>query len=378
MSSGQFWDKVCLQAVRSKRGVAAASAFTSGLVQDPEPRNPGTPPGRQSGHPDARGRHELHAARGSAGAAALGGRRAPGPAGRKAEVSGLSSHASTSAGKRPAPCADLGDSRLASRETPRSPPARPALHVRGGERRPGGAARRGRDHRSLSGCVPLFPAPTSAWDPCELPEPLPAAQGRGNRGRQLRVGQGCSVEALTPAGPRPATPGRVAIAAGLLRTLTPAASGLAPYLAPGPGASSSRGRRGPACGEGRGGGRGSRGLRPARLPRFPPESGVEHSASPPAPMRKTVTATAPPTSERGTAGPPCLRATRPPARPQRRSARQRGGGGRSGSQAAPRGHLAPRALGPSQAAAPLRPHPIPRGRGERGCASASLCAFPSF
>lgn len=363
MSSGQFWIKVCLQAVRSKREVAAASAFTSVLVQDPEPRNPGTPPGRQSGHPDARGRHELHAARGSAGAAALGGRRAPGTAGRKAEVSGLSSHASTSAGKRPAPCADLGDSRLASRETPGSPPARPALHVRAGERRPGGAARRGRDHRSLSGCAPLFQAPTSAWDPCELPEPLPGCA----RAREPRTPAPCRAGVLR-GGPDPgrawaATPGRVAIAAGLLRTLTPAASGLAPYLAPGPGASSSRGRRGPARGEGRGGGRGSRGLRPGRLPRFPPESGVEHSASPPAPMRKTVTATAPPTSERGTAGPPCPRPTRQPARPQRRSARQRGGSGRSGSQAAPRGHLAPRALGPSQAAAPHRPHPIPRGRG---------------
>lgn len=363
MSSGQFWIKVCLQAVRSKRGVAAASAFTSVLVQDPEPRNPGTPPGRQSGHPDARGRHELHAARGSAGAAALGGRRAPGTAGRKAEVSGLSSHASTSAGKRPAPCADLGDSRLASRETPGSP--------RRGRRSTSGQGSGGRE-APPAGAETTRVSPAA---PCSsrrqllpgtranFPSRFPAAQGRGNRGRQLRVGQGCSVEALTPAGPGPATPGRVAIAAGLLRTLTPAASGLAPYLAPGPGASSSRGRRGPARGEGRGGGRGSRGLRPGRLPRFPPESGVEHSASPPAPMRKTVTATAPPTSERGTAGPPCPRRTRQPARPQRRSSRQLGGGGRSGSQAAPRGHLAPRALGPSQAAAPHRPNPIPRGRG---------------
>lgn len=221
MSSGQFWIKVCLQAVRSKRGVAAASAFTSVLVQDPEPRNPGTPPGRQSGHPDARGRHELHAARGSAGAAALGGRRAPGTAGRKAEVSGLSSHASTSAGKRPATCPDLGDSRLASRETPGSP--------RRGRRSTSGQGSGGREAPPAGAETTRvsLAAPRSSrrqllpGTRANFPSRFPAAQGRGNRGRQLRVGQGCSVEALTPAGPGPATPGRVAIAAGLLRSLWP-------------------------------------------------------------------------------------------------------------------------------------------------------------
>lgn len=136
MSSGQFCVKVCLQAVRSQRGLAAASAFTLRPGALSRAQESETPAGRQRGHPGARGRlggpskcgrARAPRSRRRAGALALGGMRAPGPAGRKAEVSGLSSPANTSAGKRPAPCADLGDSRLASRETLGSPPARPAL-----------------------------------------------------------------------------------------------------------------------------------------------------------------------------------------------------------------------------------------------------------
>lgn len=183
----------------------------------------------------------------------------------------------------------------------------------------------------------------------------------------------------TAAGPGPATPGRVAVAMGLPPTRSPAASGPAAYLAPRPGASKSRGRRGPARGEGRDGHRGSRGRLPAaRLPRFRPSQELNIPPLRPAPMRKTATATAPPTSERGTAGPPCRRPARTPGWPPRRRARQPGGGGRSGSRAGPLGHLASRALEPCQAAAGFTRHPIPWGRGERGYVSAPLCAFTSL
>lgn len=291
MSSGQFCVKVCLQAVRSQRGLAAASAFTPRPGALSRAQESETPAGRQRGHPGARGRlggpskcgrARAPRSRRRAGAVALGGMRAPGPAGRKAEVSGLSSPANTSAGKRPAPCADLGDSRLASRETPGSPPARPALWRPGREAATRRRRTAGRDGRRRPGCAPLFRAPTSASDPRELPEPLPAAQGRGSPGRRLRIGRGSC-----RGGP---DRGRAwARDAGTSRDRDgpaprPLPRGLRPGPLPGsqagreqePGAPRPRARRG----QGRLPGFEGTAARGA-APTLPPESGVEHSASPP-------------------------------------------------------------------------------------------------
>ena len=166
MSTGQFCVKVCLQAVRSQRGLAAASAFTPRPGALLRAQESGTPAGRQRGHPGARGRPggpskcgraRAPGSRSRAGAVALGGRRAPGPAGRKAKVSGLSSPANISPGKRPAPCADLGDSRLALRETPGSRPARPAFRRPGRESRDPEAPHAWPRRTETPGLLPTLP-----------------------------------------------------------------------------------------------------------------------------------------------------------------------------------------------------------------------------
>lgn len=189
-------------------------------------------------------------------------------------------------------------------------------------------------------------------------------------------------------GPRPGlglgseTPGRLASAAGLPRTLSRRGLRPGPYLvAPGPGASSSRGRRGPARGEDRRGHQGARERRPVRLPRFRQSQELNIPPLRPAPMRKTVTATAPPTSRRGTTGPPCPRPARPcPGRCSYARASRARGGARASRVCTPRATNRPRALRQAAAA---------RGRsagatgpsvcwGERAQSFCPLCTFPSF
>ncbi|XDA72570.1 hypothetical protein R6Z07M_002840 [Ovis aries] len=166
-------------------------------------------------------------------------------------------------------------------ETRASPRERRSGHRRRGRRsgvRGGKAATRrrrtdGRDGRRRPGCAPLFRAPTSASDPRELPEPLPAAQGRGSPGRRLRIDRrrAWARDAGTSRGRDGPAP-------------HPLPRGLRPGRLPGsqagreqePGAPRPRARRG----QGRPPGFEGTAARGA-APTLPPESGVEHSASPP-------------------------------------------------------------------------------------------------
>lgn len=234
--------------------------------------------------------------------------------GRKAEVTGLPSHAQPSAAKRPAPCPDLEDSRFASQRgrVARAQAGAPALGLRrsgpgvprGEAAAPAPAPRAGPGKPDR--LRPPFRTPTSAWDPPELPGASGPPRGTPAtlaRAPAARAGPGSGrARGGAPQAARASAP-RLASAAGLPPTLALRGLPPTPYLAPGPGASSSRGRRGPARAEGRGGDRGSRGRRPARLPRFRPSQELNIPPLRPAPMRKTVAATAPPTSECGTAGP---------------------------------------------------------------------------
>lgn len=117
--------------------------------------------------------------------AATPGGRHRAPPGRKAEVHGHPSYSRPSTGKWPAPCPDLGDSRLPPEGWPALrtyPPRGRGLGGRGfrggssgqrgspSSRRAPGAEEAG----DSPGCAPLLLVPTSAWDPPELPEPLVA------------------------------------------------------------------------------------------------------------------------------------------------------------------------------------------------------------
>lgn len=285
------------------------------------------------------------------------GRETSRPARGQVEVRGFSSHAQTSAGKWPAPGPGLGDER-ASRGRPghpargRSSGAAPGsrglggwgLLARCGKRRPG---RSPAPAGAAPGCAPLFRAPA------RTSRPLGAEPSRGSpKARRARRRPGPGAGPRGPAG----LPGRAQGPASAPRRRTTRERGgpashpaprppARPYLAPGTGASSSRGRRGPARAEGRDGDRGSRGRRPARLPRFRRSQELNIPPLCPAPMRKTVTATAPPTSERGTAGPPCPRPSRPaPGRSSDARASRAWGGARASGACTPRGTIRPRAL----------------------------------
>lgn len=107
---------------------------------------------------------------------------------------------------------------------------------------------------------------------------------------------------------------------------------------------------------------GSRGRRPARLPRFRPSQELNIPPLRPAPMRETVTATAPPTSQRGKAGPSCWCPAHPPAGPQSRGARKPAGRGRALGlpgcilrTPCCRPQMAPLSWGSGERAVPLRP-----------------------
>lgn len=192
------------------------------------------------------------------------------PAPQKSRSSQSPSHAQTSAGKYPAPCPDLRDWRLPPERWPGHPLrgrrsgaallgwwARWAGALGGGSAGPGGApslrrAPRAEKAGDAPGCAPLFLVPTSAWDRPELPEPLVAEprlrsgakpvgarNARSSRRRPggPQFGKGNPVWLWTAgwaAGPRPQlglgpeTPGRLASAAGLPRSLS--LRGLRPAL----------------------------------------------------------------------------------------------------------------------------------------------------
>lgn len=115
---------------------------------------------------------------------------------------------------------------------------------------------------------------------------------------------GCPAEPRRPAGPRP----RASRARRASDPPSPsAASGRPLTWLPGRARAAAGGTEAPRAARAGAATRGSRGRRPARLPRFRPSQELNIPPLRPAPMRKTVTATAPPTSERGTAGPLCPR-----------------------------------------------------------------------
>ncbi|XP_073075372.1 uncharacterized protein [Manis javanica] len=252
MSSRQFRITVLPQAVRRRRGVAAASALTSGpggRSQSTVPGSGGRPtvdcggtyaPVEGRGTLEGAGGRKLHAARRSAG----GGSPWPAPRRARPEVA-----APPAGAQRP--------------ERPSGGPGRAA--------RPRARSRESRRPSAL-------PAPTCAWGLRDLPRPLLAAPGPGRLAAasaacpEPRSESGAHGEpqagGLPDLGPDP--PGRLASAAGPLPPSRPAAPAPGPYLGPGPDASSSRGRR---LGVGRTAARAA--------PTLPPESGVEHSASPP-------------------------------------------------------------------------------------------------
>lgn len=171
-----------------------------GLVHFSEPRNPGrqrvgkgaTPgPAEGPGAPRSAGGRGLQAHGAGLARSPLAGGELLGPLAGKQKLVGS-----------PRPRTSLPGSGLHPAliwETRDSPCERRPGHARRGRRsgvRGGKAATRrrrtpGRDGRRRPGCFPLFRAPTSASDPRELPEPLPAAQGRGSPGRRPRVGRGC-------------------------------------------------------------------------------------------------------------------------------------------------------------------------------------------
>lgn len=220
-------------------------------------------------------------------------------AGWKAEVSGLSSQAQPSAGKWPAPCPDLEDSVSPPRGAG-SPAKKPALGPRGrglgrrGARRSargsGGPRRRrraqGREsptrgarpsgRQLLRGTGPNFgPSGPQRGTPRAAGTLAPAAAARRALGRG-----GCPAGPRRPSGPRPRDAGRLASARGLRPTSPSAASGLALTWLP------SRARAAAGGAEARA--RRGQGRRPGvertaarAAPTLPPESGVEHSASPP-------------------------------------------------------------------------------------------------
>lgn len=142
----------------------------------------------------------------------------------------------------------------------------------------------------LRGTGPNFPSRSwpsrgsdqapNPWEPGTLALAAAARAGPSSgRGTQCGSGRLAGLPGPTPAGPRPRDARTTRKRGGPPSQPLPTRPPAGPYLAPGPGATSSRGRRGPARGEGRSGDGGSRGQRLARLPRFR-QSGVEHSASP--------------------------------------------------------------------------------------------------
>lgn len=120
-------------------------------------------------------------------------------------------------------------------------------------------------------------------------------------------------------GGEPRTVARRALASALPRSRRPRSrrcSSGAPSRLPGPPQPLPCSRVG--CERWRGSGTAAR-----AAPTLPPESGVEHSASPRGANEEDVAATAPPTSERGTAGTPASRHARPGAQRGGRSSGSR-------------------------------------------------------
>lgn len=149
-------------------------------------------------------------------------------------------------------------------------------------------------HRLLHGTVPGLPKPYSAQR-----QGTAGSQGTRRRASGHRARAEDS-RPPSPGLPHPRSPGpRRSGPRRSSRVVLPPSSPVPrdPYLAPGSGASSGRGS----------------GTAARAAPTLPPESGVEHSASPPGANEDDVAATAPPTYGRGTASPPASRHTRPSA-----------------------------------------------------------------
>lgn len=245
-------------------------------------------------------------------------------------------------------------------EVPGSPPARPALRrhrIGAGGGGPGGAPRPrpGPARRSPSANFCAGPVPTSRAARGRGPAPSPREPGallrRPPPGRAPGRGKGLGGRGTPHARQAPGwaaarSVGTTRERAGLLAP-APALASARAYLAPGRtrAAAAAPRPREPRAGAATGGREDGR--RPARLPRFRPSQELNIPPLRPAPMRPTVTATAPPTSGRGTAGPPSPAAS--PARGSRDSpATGRGAALRSPARI-PRGALLPGALGPGGA-----------------------------
>lgn len=335
----------------------------------PEPTNPGRHRVTLSSRGRRRGRWRVRVGAGQGAAAPSG--RARAPPGGEAPVRGL-----------PAPAQaprEPGFGRLEFRfprgEGPGAPPARPARR-----RRPIGAGGHG------PGCAPLSPAPTSAWDAPELPQPLRPGRGRGpapsprEPGRSLpRPPPGRAPGRGGGSGGDPARRPGSRLGRGPERRDDSRARGPpsprrppwpppGPYLAPGR-TRAAAGAPGPASrGQGRRPGVERTAARAA--PTLPPESGVEHSAS------------APRANETDSPG---NSTTYLRARNGRASPRRRQPGRPAGSSDSPPGPGVGRRSGspPASPGAPSAPAPWdPGALGGGTChlpgASSSLCTFTSF
>lgn len=251
----------------------------------------------------------------------MGSNTASGRVLRKAEVRRPSSHAQRvlGSGLHPAliwgPRGSPPDSAPTTRCLAGSAACRaPASAARPGPRNPEPLrpAPRASRHQLLHGTGPNFPEPhLAAPRPRSREDSSGAANARSGR-RRRRAGPGSGgepqvasrgrLDSRAPAEPRPRD-ARTTRERGRPRPLPPRPPRAPAWTLPGsqagreqqPGARRPRARRG------------RRGLgrqRPARLPRFRRSQELNIPPLCAAPMRKTVTATAPPTSRRGTAGPP--------------------------------------------------------------------------
>lgn len=301
--------KVGLQAVRSKRGVAAASALPCRSGPGRGARGPGDAMGVAEGHPGRvgatlaggrKGRWRVRAARAARcpGEGRSRWKKPPRPGGKQKLVVSPRKH-SPLLGSGPRP-ALIWKTRVSPPRGAGSPAEKPALGPRGrglgrrGARRTargsGGPRRRrraqGREsptrgarpsgRQLLRGTGPNFgPSGPRRGTPRAAGTLAPAAAARRALGRG-----GCRAGPRRPSGPRPRDAGRLASARGLRPTSPSAASGLALTWLPGraraaAGGAEARARRG----QGRRPGVERTAARAA--PTLPPESGVEHSASPP-------------------------------------------------------------------------------------------------
>lgn len=246
-----------------------------------------------------------------------------------------------------------------------------------GRRRPGRRptpAPRAQRAAGAPGCAPLCPAPTSAWDRPELPSrsrPRSGAESTGardvcsrgrrpGRGGRPRGWGGTPHPGQAPGWAAARSVGTTRERAGLPRTVS--LPGLRPVLTWLPaGREQQPGRRGPASrGQGRRPGVERTAARAA--PTLPPESGVEHSASPPR------------ANEAGSHGNSTTylrarngRASQPapqPGRRQRRLARHRAWGGAPGAPACiPGGAPRPAPWNPGALSGGTCHLPYRRGRG---------------